>query len=97
MSPVFASLPLLLAACGAAETVSRPRAAGEQNRGQVPFAQQAGRICVGMKSSASLVSSGRKPNDAQFKRLLVRWRAGFNRLGRLRSEERRVGKGGRTW
>jgi hypothetical protein len=85
VAAVFATLPLLLAACGAAETASRPKPADEQVavRGQVPFVQQAGRICAGMKGSASLVGGGRKPTDAQVKRLLTRWRAGFNRLGRL--------------
>lgn len=85
VAAVFATLPFVLAACGGAQTASRPQAAGPQlvAPGQAAFAQQAARICVGMQSSAGLVSGVRKPTDARLQRLLARWRAGFRRLGKL--------------
>ncbi|HMJ00796.1 MAG TPA: hypothetical protein VK488_13245 [Gaiellaceae bacterium] len=83
LAVVFATLPLALAACGAAEVA--PPSGREQVAlvRQVPFAPQAAAICKGMQRGAGVVSSGRKRTDAEFGRLLSRWRIGFDRLARL--------------
>jgi hypothetical protein len=84
VAALFAMLPLALAACGAAGT-ARSTSTREQAAvaGHVSFAEQAATICKGLLSNADVISRGRKPTDAEFGRLLARWRAGFDRLAQL--------------
>jgi hypothetical protein len=84
LAVVFATLPLALAACGA--TTTAPQTAPREHVAAVSrptFGQNAAAICAEMQRGASVVRTGRKPTDAEFERLLVRWRSGFGRLARL--------------
>jgi hypothetical protein len=81
----FVALPLVVAACGAAETAPRKRAQEPRAvTSPVSFAQQATGICTRMQRAAGVVSTGHKPTEAEFASMLTRWRIGFDRLARLR-------------
>src|SRR5215210_2866975 len=85
IAAAFVPLALVLAGCGAAETADQPHKPEKAIvvRAQLPFTKHASTICAGMQDGAGVVTGGRKPTDAEFRRLLARWRAGFDRLARL--------------
>jgi hypothetical protein len=83
---VLVALPLAAAACGGNDTAapahtsssSLPPAASSTG-----FVAAAEAICNGMEQDAASLSGGAAPTDEEFKRLLSRWRSGFDRLDAL--------------
>src|SRR5688572_16705420 len=80
---VLVALPLAAAACGGNDTAapahtsssSLPPAASSTS-----FVAAAEAICKSIEQDAPSLSGGAAPTDEEFKRLLSRWRSGFDQL-----------------
>ena len=83
---VLVALPVAAAACGgndAAAPVHTDSAASPAAISSTGFVSAAEAICKSMEQDAATLSGGATPTDEDFKLLLTRWRAGFDRLDAL--------------
>jgi hypothetical protein len=83
---VLVAFPLAAAACGGNDDAAPARTNSSTSRpaaSSTAFVEAAEAICKSMEQDAASLSGGATPTDEDFKRLLSRWRVGFDRLDAL--------------